>query len=121
MVSKAFESTFDRVLKASDLTIRKIKQTYNQKKVFWDNVIQMNSEVNDLELKKEFYLQKKNAEEGYLEAIDRQKDKHKTYKTLINHDKKKELLKEYQENNRAFEEKVKQETNKRQEWYNISK
>ena len=52
LVSNAFESTFERVLNASDLTIRKIKQTYNQKKIFWDNVIKMNSEINDLELKK---------------------------------------------------------------------
>lgn len=71
------------MLNASDLTIRKIKQTFNQKKVFWDNVIKMNSDVDDIELKKEFYLQKRNAEEGYLEAVDRQKDKHKSYKALI--------------------------------------
>jgi len=58
-VSQAFESTFDRVLTASDLTIRKIKQTYNQKKEFWDNVIKVNSDLADIELKKEFYIQKK--------------------------------------------------------------
>ena len=34
-------------------------------------------------------MQKKEAEEGYLEAVDRQKDKHKPYKALITTEKKK--------------------------------
>jgi hypothetical protein len=29
MISKAFENTFSRILNSSDVTIRKIKQTYN--------------------------------------------------------------------------------------------
>ena len=52
----------------------------------------MNSDINDIELKKEFYLQKRNAEEGYEEAIDRQKEKHKTYKSLVTNNEKKEHL-----------------------------
>ncbi len=102
LISDAFESTFERVLNASDLTIRKIKHTFNQKKIFWDNVIKSNADISDIELKKEFYAQKKNAEEGYLEAADRQKDKHKTYKVLISMDKKKEHLREYQQTNKTF-------------------
>ena len=52
LISMAFENTFERVLNASDLTIRKIKQTFNQKKIFWDNVIKMNADISDIELKK---------------------------------------------------------------------
>lgn len=52
LISLAFENTFERVLNASDLTIRKIKQTFNQKKIFWDNVIKMNADISDIELKK---------------------------------------------------------------------
>ncbi len=65
LISKTFENTFERILSSSDVTIRKIKQTYNEKKTFWDNVIKMNANLSDIELKKEFYLQKHNAEDNY--------------------------------------------------------
>ena len=62
----------------------------------------MNPDINDIELKKEFYIQKRNSEEGCLQAVDRQKDKHKTYKALVNQDKQKEGLRQFQINNRNF-------------------
>lgn len=40
--------------------------------------------MTDLELKKEFYNQKRNADDNYFEAIDHQKDKHKSYALLMN-------------------------------------
>lgn len=81
----------------------------------------MNASIDDIELKREFYLQKRNAEEGYLEAVDRQKDKHKNYKNLISTEKKKEQLREYQQSNKLFEEKVIEGTDTLQQWRNVSK
>lgn len=83
-MSKAFENTFSRILSSSDVTIRRIKQTYQEKKQFWDNVIKLSANVSNIDLKKEFYLQRHNAEENYFEATDHQKDKHKPYHVLMN-------------------------------------
>jgi hypothetical protein len=76
----------------------------------------MNSNIADIELKKEFYLQKRNAEEGYFEATDHQKDKHKPYPVLMNKAQRKEPLRDYQHTNKQFEEKVLQGTNTLQHW-----
>jgi hypothetical protein len=48
MVSGAMENSFSRVLQASDVTVRKIKQTFNEKKQFWDNVIKMNADMSNI-------------------------------------------------------------------------
>lgn len=51
-ISSAFENAFERLLGTSDVTARKVKRTFQEKRDFWDNVIKMNSGVGDLELKK---------------------------------------------------------------------
>lgn len=66
--------------------------------------------MEDIELKKEFYMQKKNADDIYFAAIDHQKEKHKPYKLLIGNSPKKEALKEYQLTNQFFEAQVQQGT-----------
>ena len=102
-MSDAFANTFEKVIGASDVTIRKVKQTYNTKKEFWDNVIKLSSEIGDLELKKEYYLQKKAAEDSYLAAIDHQRDKHKPYALLTASPKtKQQTLQQYQATNKRL-------------------
>lgn len=102
------------------MTIRLIKQTYQEKKQFWDNVIKLSANVNDIELKKEFYLQRRNAEENLFEATDHQKDKHKPYHVLMNKTERKEYLREFQQNNKQFEEKVVLGSNTLQQWQNMT-
>lgn len=48
LISNAFENTYQRVLTSSDISLRKIKQTFNQKKIFWENVIKMNADISDI-------------------------------------------------------------------------
>ena len=43
MISQSFENSFERIVRSSDVTIRKIKQTYAQKREFWEEVIDMYS------------------------------------------------------------------------------
>jgi hypothetical protein len=102
------------------VSIRRIKQTYQEKKQFWDNVIKMSANVTDIDLKKEFYLQRRNAEENCFEATDHQKDKHKPYHVLMNKAERKEHLREFQQGNKQFEEKVVQATNTLQQWQHMS-
>lgn len=114
MVSGAMENSFSRVLQASDVTVRKIKQTFNEKKQFWDNVIKMNADMSNIELKKEFYVQLRNSEDSYYTAIDHQKDKHKPYRALIEQPSQTHPLREYQATNLAFEQQVNQTS--QQQW-----
>lgn len=102
------------------MTVRKIKQTYQEKKQFWDNVIKMNVNVSDIELKKDFYIQKRNAEEREFDATDHQKDKHKPYHVLMGKLQKNQQLRDYQQTNKIFEEKVVRATNTLQQWQNIT-
>jgi hypothetical protein len=53
-------------------------------------------------LKKSFYLQKRDAEDRYEEAIEQQKNKKIPYNVLLGKNKTKQGLKDYQNNNRHF-------------------
>jgi len=35
-------------MNSSDVTLRKIKHTYSEKKQFWDNVIKLNASLTDI-------------------------------------------------------------------------
>ena len=60
--------------------------------------------MSDMELKKEYYLQKHAAEENYLAAIDHQRDKHKPYALLTASSKpKQQTLQQYRATNKLLE------------------
>lgn len=47
-ISSAFENAYERLLGASDVTVRKVKRTFQEKREFWDSVIKMNAGVGDI-------------------------------------------------------------------------
>jgi hypothetical protein len=54
-------------------------------------------------LKKDFYQQKRDAEDRHIEAVESQKIKKISYNALLGKLKKKQSLREWQENNRKLE------------------
>lgn len=80
----------------SQILSRKVKETSYQKKVFWENLIATNAEMNDLELKKDFYQQKRDAEDLYYDAIEAQKSKKISYTDLLGKMKADQSLKHWQ-------------------------
>lgn len=60
----------------------------------------------DLELKKDLYMHKMDAEERYYEAIEKQNVKKIPYNLLLGKLKQKNSLKEWQANNKKLEQEV---------------
>lgn len=48
----AFENVYDKIMTSANITLRKIKQTSYEKKMFWDDLIKNNAALTNLELKK---------------------------------------------------------------------
>lgn len=76
--------------------------------------------MQDLELKKDFYQQKRDAEDRYEEAMENQKIKKIPYSVLLGKFKQKESLREWQSKNKKLEEKVAKGTHTLHQW-NLSK
>ena len=67
-------------------------------------------------MKKDFYQQKRDAEDRYEDAIESQKVKKMSYDLLLGKFKHKNSLKEWQENNKKLEQKVTKGTETMKAW-----
>jgi hypothetical protein len=88
-ISTAFETAYDKIMTSANVTLRKIKQTSYEKKLFWENLIKNNAQLESIPIKKSFYLQKQDAEDRYYDTIDQQNTKKVPYSVLLGKNKKK--------------------------------
>ena len=70
----------------------------------------------DLELKKDFYQEKRDAEDRYDEAMDNQKIKKIPYSSLLGKLNQKQSLRDWQSKNKQLEEKVSKGTKTINDW-----
>ena len=71
---------------------------------------------NDIQLKKDFYMQKRDAEDRYYQAIQQQKNKKIPYSILLGKNKKKQNLREWKQNNKTFQDEVNKGTTTLNQW-----